>query len=154
MIPELKLLLYSYIIYAFPWIKQSNFFTRKTSIGVKIVDLTTWLAPLSQWVLTWGHMGNLGKQSLKKLPWNRSVIHFKRNQGLITTSSASSTYPIPESQEHHKKLQDIRVTCQPLAWKLEMTKKGEQEYKTCLENWLNNIKIRLLFHSWHFIYNN
>ena len=86
MIPKQKLLLYSYIIDVFSWIQLSTL-------------------PLSQCVLTWGCVSNLGKQTLKQLPWNRII----------------------------------------------MTKKGEQECKTCLENWLYNIKIRLLLHIWHFI---
>lgn len=35
-IQKQKLLLHSYIINAFPWIKQSNSFTRRTPIRVKI----------------------------------------------------------------------------------------------------------------------
>lgn len=86
------------------WYQNKNYCFIPTSLmffhGYSWVTL-----PLSQCVLTWGCVSNLGKQTLKQLPWNRII----------------------------------------------MTKKGEQECKTCLENWLYNIKIRLLLHIWHFI---
>ena len=38
-------------------------------------------------------------------------------------------YPIPASPEHQKQLGDIRVICDEPEWKVEMTEKGEEQYK-------------------------
>ena len=60
------------------------------------------------------------------------------------SSSGSSTYPIPELPEHRKELGDMRVICNEPVWKVEMTEKGEEQYKTWLGKRKDNIENRLL----------
>lgn len=58
-------------------------------------------------------------------------------------------YPIPESPEHQKQLGDMRIICNEPVWKVQMTEKGEEEYKTWLGKWVENNENKLLLDKWH-----
>ena len=167
-VPKEKLLIYHYID-AFPWMQWSKFFNGETSIRIKLVEphnllssivtVCSWLGPDD-----YNHVSNLGKETLQQLSTLKSVYHplLKKNIEVIVrgvadgcqrrsvtgSSSASSTYPIPESPEHHKQLGDMRVICQAPVWKVEMTEKGEEQYKTWLGKRVDNNENRLLLDLW------
>ena len=164
MVPKEKLIIYHYID-AFPWMQWSKFFTGETSIRLKLVEphnllssivtVCSWLAPDD-----YNHVSNLGRETLQQLSNLKSVYHPLLNKNIEVTvrgvadgcqrrsitgnSSASSTYPIPESPEHHKQLGDMRVVCKAPVWKVHMTEKGEERYKTWLGKRVDNTENRLL----------
>ena len=108
----------------------------------------------------YGHVSNLGRETLQQLSSLKSVYHplLTKNIEVIVrgvadgcqqrsitgSSSASSTYPIPESPQHHKQLEDMRVICNEPVWKVEMTEKGEELYKTWLGKRVDNNENKLL----------
>ena len=167
MVPKEKIITYHYID-AFPWMQWSKFFTGETAIRVKLVEphnllssivtVCSWLGPDD-----YNHVSNLGRETLQQLSSLKSVYHplLKKNievivrgvadgcqRRLITgNSSASSTYPIPESPEHRKQLGDMRVICNEPVWKVEMTEKGEEQYKTWLGKRVDNTENRLLLNE-------
>ena len=164
MVPKEKLIVYHYID-AFPWMQWSKFFNGETAIRVKLVEphnllssivtVCSWLGPDD-----YDHVRNLGRETLQQLSSLKSVYHplLKKDVEVIVrgvadgcqrrsitgSSSASSTYPIPESPEHHKQLGDMRVICNEPVWKVEMTEKGEELYKTWLGKRVDNNENRLL----------
>ena len=164
MVPKEKLIVYHYID-AFPWMQWSKFFNGETAIRVKLVEphnllssivtVCSWLGPDD-----YDHVSNLGREALQQLSSLKSVYHplLKKNievimrgvadgcqrRSITGNSSASSTYPIPESPEHHKQLGDMRVICNEPVWKVEMTEKGEELYKTWLGKRVDNNENRLL----------
>ena len=167
MVPKEKLIVYHYID-AFPWMQWSKFFTGETAIRVKLVEphnllssivtVCSWLGPDN-----YNHVSNLGQETLQQLSSTslKSVYHpiLKKNievivrgvadgcqrRSITASSSASSCYPIPESPEHQKQLGDMRVICNEPVWKVEMTEKGEEQYKTWLGKRVDNTENRLLF---------
>ena len=165
MVPKEKLIVYHYID-TFPWMQWSKFFTGESAIRVKLVEphnllssivtVCSWLGPDN-----YNHVSNLGQETLQQLSSLKSVYHpiLKKNievivhgvpdgcqQRSITGSfSASSCYPIPESPGHKKQLGDMRVICNEPVWKVEMTEKGEEQYKTWLGKRVDNTENRLLF---------
>ena len=152
MVPKEKLLVYHYID-AFPWMQWSKCFTGETAIRVKLVEphnllssivtVCSWLGPDN-----YNHVSNLGRETLQQLSSLKSVYHpiLKKNIEVIVcgvadgcqrrtitgSSSASSCYPISESPEHQKQLGDMRIICNEPVWKVEMTEKGEEQYKKWL----------------------
>ena len=44
----------------------------------------------------------------------------------------------------------MRVICNEPVWKVEMTEKGEEQYKTWLGKRVDNTENRLLFDKWYF----
>ena len=150
MVPKENLIVYHYID-AFPWMQWSKFFNGETAIRVKLVEphnLLSSIIAVCSWLLPddYAHMSNLGRETLQQLSSLKSVYHplLKKNIEVIVhgvaddcqqrsitgSSSASCTYPIPESPEHHKQLGDMRVICNEPVWKVEMTEKGGELYKT------------------------
>ena len=121
-----------------------------------IVTVCSWLGPYN-----YNHVSNLGRQTLQQLFSLKSVYHpvLKNNkEGIVHgvaegcqrrsatgSSSASSCYPIPEPPEHQKQLRDMRVICNELVWKVEVTEKGEEQYKTWSGKRVDNTENRLLF---------
>ena len=81
----------------------------------------------------------------------RGVPDGCQRRSIAGSSSASSCYPIPESPEHQKQLGDMRVVCNEPVWKIEMTEKGEEQYKTWLGKQVDKTENRLLFDEWHFL---
>ena len=75
-----------------------------------------------------------------KTLWNADGC---QRRSITGSSSASSCYPIPESTEHQKQLGDMRVICNDPVWKVEMTEKGEQQYKKWLGKRVDNTENRL-----------
>ena len=164
MVPKEKLIIYHYID-AFPWMQWSKFFSGETAIRVKLVEphnllssivtVCSWLGPDD-----YGHVSNLGRETLRQLSSLKSVYHpiLKKNIEVIVrgvadgcqrrsitgSSSASSTYPIPESPEHHKQLGDMRVICNEPVRKVEMSEKGGEQFKTWLGKRVDNSENRLL----------
>ena len=45
----------------------------------------------------------------------------------------------------------MRVICNEPVWKVEMTEKGEEQYKTWLGKRVDNTENRSLFDIWHFV---
>ena len=72
----------------------------------------------------------------------RGVADDWQRCSITGSSSASSTYPIPESPEHHKQLGDMRVICNEPVWKVEMSEKGEEQFKTWLGKRVDNSENR------------
>ena len=154
MVPKEKLVVYHYID-AFPWMQWSKFFTGETAIRVKLVEphnLLSSIVTVCSWLGTddYNHISNLGRETLQQLTSLKSVYHLRGIAGgcqrrLISgSSSGSSSYPIPELPEHRKELGDMRVICNEPVWKVEMTEKGEEQYKTWLGKRKDNIENRLL----------
>lgn len=163
MVPKEKLLVY-HCIDVFPGMQWSKFFTGETAIRVKLVEphnllssivtVCSWLGPDN-----YNHVRNLGRKTLEQLSSLKSVYHpiLKKNIEVIAcgvadgcqwrsitgSSSASSCCPISESPEHQKQLGDMRVLCNEPVWKVEMTEKGEEQYKKWLGKQVDNTENRL-----------
>ena len=167
LVPKEKLIVYHYID-AFPWMQWSKFFNGETAIRIKIVEphnllssivtVCSWLGPDD-----YNHVSTLGRETLQQLSDLRSVYHplLRKNIEVIVrgvadgcqrrsvtgSSSASSTYPIPESPEHHKQLGDMTVICNEPVWRVEMTEKGDEQYKAWLGKRVDNNENRLSIHQ-------
>ena len=146
-------IIYYYYIDTFPWMQWSKFSSGETAVRLKleephnrlssIVTVCSWLGPDN-----YNHLSKLGRETLQQLSSLKSVYHpiLKKNIEVIVrgvadgcqrrsitgSSSASSCYPVSESPEHQKQLGDMRVICNEPVWKVEITEKGEKQYKKWL----------------------
>lgn len=162
--PNEKLIVYHYID-AFPWMHWSKFFSGETAIRIKLVEphnllscivtVCSWLGP-DDYI----HVSNLGKETLKQLSELKTVYHPLLGKDievvvrgvadgcqrrLITgSSSASSTYPIPEAPEHQNQLGDMTITCKEPIWKVSMTEAAEEDFKNWLGKRVDNTENRQL----------
>ena len=160
--PNGKLILYHYID-AFPWMQWSKFFNGETAIRIKLVEphnllssivtLCSWLGPDD-----YNHVSNLGKDTLQQLSSMKTVYHpnLKKDieicvrgvadgcqrRSITGSSSASSTYPIPESPEHQKQLGDMSIICNQPIWREQMTERAEEDYATWLGKRVDNTENR------------
>ena len=72
----------------------------------------------------------------------RKVADGYHQQWITRSSSASSTYPIPEAQEHQNQLGDMTTTCNEPLWKVGMTEAAEEEFKNWLGKRVDNTENR------------
>ena len=101
----------------------SKYFNGETAIPIKLVEPYNLLSSFAR-VCSWlgpddyNHVSNLGRETLQQLSSLKTVYHpyLKKNievlacgvaddcqrRSITGSSSASSTYPIPESPEHQK----------------------------------------------------
>ena len=73
----------------------------------------------------------------------RGVADGCQKRSITGSSSACSTYPIPESPEHQKQLGDMSIICNEPEWKVGMTEKAEEDYKAWLGKHVDNNENRL-----------
>ena len=163
LVPNEKLIVYHYVD-AFPWMQWSKYFNGKTAIRIKLVEphnLLSSIATVCSWLGPddYNHVYNLGQESLQQLSSLKTVYHpyLKMNievlvrgvadgcqrRSITGSSSASSTYPIPESPEHQKQLEDMSIICNEPVWKVGMTEKAEEDYKAWLGKRVDNNENRL-----------
>ena len=143
----------------------SKFFSGETAIRLKLVEphnllscivtVCSWLGP-DDYI----HVSNLGKETVNQLSDLKTVYHplLGKNlevvvrgvadgcqRRLITgSSSASSTYPIPEAPEHVNQLGDMTITCKEPIWKVSMTEAAEEDFKNWLGKRVDNTENRQL----------
>ena len=119
-----------------------------------ISTVCSWLGPDD-----YNHVSNLGRETLQQLSSLKTVYHpyLKKNievlvrgvadgcqrRSITGSSSAISTYPIPESPEHQKQPGDMSIICNEPVWKVGMTEKAEGDYKAWLEKRVDNNENRL-----------
>lgn len=165
LVPNGKLILYHYID-AFPWMQWSKFFNGETAIRLKLVEphnllssivtVCSWLGPDD-----YQHASNLGKETIKQLSELKTVYHPLlgehveivvravadgcQRRSITGSSSASSTYPIPEAPEHQKQLGDMTITCKQPIWTVSMTETAEEDFKNWLGKRVDNAENRQLF---------
>lgn len=122
LVPNERLIVYHYVD-AFPWMQWSKYFNGETAIRIKLVEpynLLSFFATACSWLGPddYNHVSNLGRETLQQLSSLKTVYHpyLKKNievlvrgvadgcqrRSITGSSSASSTYPIPESPKHQK----------------------------------------------------
>ena len=159
LVPNEKLIVYHYVD-AFPWMQWSKYFNGETAIRIKLVEphnLLSSIATVCSWLGPddYNQVSNLGRETLQQQSSLKTVYHpyLKKNievlvrgcqrRSITGSSSASSTYPIPESPEHQKQLGDMSIICNEPVWKVGMNEKAEEDYKAWLGKRVDNNENRL-----------
>ena len=139
----------------FPWLKWSRHFTGETSVRIKIIEPYNLMSTILT-VALW--LGNDDYETVKKcaepvfkqLKDLQSVTHplsgkeikiFRRSCGdgkerrsSTGSSSAKSSYPIPEAPEHQSQLGDMKLVCSQPVWGVEETVVMEEQFQNTLND--------------------
>ena len=142
-----------YTVYTdgFPWLKWSRHFTGETSVRVKLIESYNLLSTVLT-VALW--LGNDDYETTKKCghavykqckelktiqhPLTGQEIKIIRcmcgdgkERRLSTgSSSAKSTYPIPEAPEHQSQLGDMKIICPEPVWTVSDAERCQEKFKT------------------------
>ena len=142
-----------YTVYTdgFPWLKWSRHFTGETSVRVKLIESYNLLSTVLT-VALWlgnddydttkkcGHAVYKQRKELKTIqhPLTGQEIKIIRcmcgdgkERRLSTgSSSAKSTYPIPEAPEHQSQLGDMKIICPEPVWTVSDAERCQEKFET------------------------
>ena len=133
----------------FPWLKWSCHFTGETSVRIKIIELYNLMSTVTTVALWLGNddydtVKMCTEPVFKQLRDLQSVVHplhgkeikiFQRTCGdgkerrsSTGSSSAKSSYPIPEATEHQSQMGDMKLICPQPVWTVEETVVMEKQF--------------------------
>lgn len=135
----------------FPWLKWSRHFTGETSVRVKLIEPYNLLSTVLTVALWLGNddyetTKKCGHAVYKQLKELKTIKHpltgqeikiIRRTCGdgkerrLSTgSSSAKSTYPIPEAPEHQSQLGDMKIICPEPVWTVSDAERCHEKFES------------------------
>ena len=139
----------------FPWLKWSRHFRGETSVRMKIIEPYNLMSTILT-VALW--LGNDDYETVKKCTelvfkqlkdlqsvthplsgkevkiFRRSCEDGKERRSSTGSSSAKSSYPIPEAPEHQSQLGDMKLICPQPVWEVEETVVMEEQFQNTLND--------------------
>lgn len=136
---------------AFPWLKWSRHFTGETSVTVKLIEPYNLLSTVLTVALWLGNddyektkrCGHAVYKQLKELKTikdpltgqeikiiRRTCGDGKERRLSTGSSSAKSTYPIPEAPEHQSQLEDMKIICSEPVWTVSDAESCQKKIET------------------------
>ena len=135
----------------FPWLKWSRHFTGETSVRVKLIEpynLLSTVLTVALWLgnddyETTKRCGHAVYKQLKELKTikhpltgqeikiiRRTCGDGKERRLSTGSSSAKSTYPIPEAPEHQSQLGDMKIICPEPVWTVSDAESCQKKFET------------------------
>ena len=139
----------------FPWLKWSRHFTGETIVRIEIIEpynLMSTVLTVALWLGNndYGTVKKCTEWVFKQLKGLQSIMHqlsgkevkiFRRSCGdgkesrsSTGSSSAKSSYPIPEAPEHQSQLGDTKLICPQPEWGVEETVVMEEQFQNTLND--------------------
>ena len=135
----------------FPWLKWSRHFTGETSVRVKLIEpynLLSTVLTVALWLgnddyETTKRCGHAVYKQLKELKTikhpltgqeikiiRRTCGDGKERRLSTGSSSAKSTYPLPEAPEHQSQLGDMKIICPEPVWTVSDAESCQKKFET------------------------
>ena len=135
----------------FPWLKWSRHFKRETSVRVKLIEpynLLSTVLTVALWLgnddyETTKRCGHAVYKQLKELKTikhpltgqeikiiRRTCGDGKERRLSTASSSAKSTYPIPEAPEHQSQLGNMKIICPEPVWTVSDAESCQKKFET------------------------
>ena len=137
----------------FPWLKWFRHFTAETSVRIKIIEPYNLMSTVITVALWLGNddydmVKKCTEAVFKQLRDLQSVVHplhgkeikifrhtcgdGKERRSSTGSSSAKSSYPLPQAPEHQSQMGDMKLICPQPVWTVEETVVMEKQFQNTL----------------------